>query len=227
MKKLMIGLALGAFATLLAAAPAGSALAQSPPEEATFTVTEPLDVGTVTLQPGTYHIKVVMIDSNKDMLRVMDPEQKKVYTTVLSRPYPTTMGEITPESRYVVWSTPAGQPKVLRTWFAADRSIGHEIVYSQRRAMELAALAKEPVYAVDDAVTETTYATAPLLVVTPEREVKPYEPKLARVEPAPPVKVAVARELPKTASRVPLFAALGLLSLAGAFGLRSLVNRTA
>lgn len=224
MKKLMIGLSLGAIATLIAAAPTRSALAQSQPEAATFVVTEPLDVGTITLQPGTYVIKVVKIDSNKDMLRVMDAEQTKIYTTVLTRPYPITMGEVIPENRYVVWSTPPGQPRVLRTWFASDRSIGHEIVYSQRRAGELAAMAKEPVIAVPDEVTESTYATAPLLVVTPERQVKPYEPKPVRTEPAP-VRVAEARELPATASRVPLFAALGLLSLAGAFGLRALVNR--
>lgn len=169
MKKLMTCMALGAFATLLAAAPTRSALAQSQPEEATFVVTEPLDVGTVTLQPATYHIKVVKIDSNKDMLRVMDAEQTKIFTTVLTRPYPITMGEVIPENRYVVWSTPPGQPRVLRTWFASDRSIGHEIVYSQRRAGELAAIAREPVIAVPDEVTEDTYATAPLLIVTPER----------------------------------------------------------
>ncbi|MDP2959397.1 MAG: hypothetical protein Q8N53_23465, partial [Longimicrobiales bacterium] len=215
MKKLMTCLALGAFATLLAAAPTSSALAHSQPEEATFVVTEPLDVGTVTLQPATYHIKVVKIDSNKDMLRVMDAEQTKIFTTVLTRPYPITMGEVIPESRYVVWSTPAGQPQVLRTWFAADRSIGHEVVYSQKRAMELAAIARERVIAVPDEVTEDTYSTAPLLIVTPERQVKPYEPRLAEREPAP-LQVAETRELPETASRVPLFAALGLLSLAGA-----------
>lgn len=224
MRKLMDRLALCAFAMLLATATTRSALAQSPPEEATFTVTEPLEVGTVTLEPGTYHIKVVKIDSNKDMLRVMDPEQTRVYTTVLTRPYPTTMGEVIPESRYVVWSTPPGQPRVLRTWFAADRSIGHEIVQSQQRASELAAQAKQPVIAVADGVTETSYPTAPLLVVTPERQVKPYEPAPTRAEPAP-LQVAEARELPRTASRVPLAAALGLLSLAGAFGLRTLVSR--
>jgi hypothetical protein len=224
MKKLMTCLALGAFATLLAVAPTHSALAQSQPEAATFVVTEPLDVGTITLQPGTYHIKVVKIDSNKDMLRVMDAEQMKIFTTVLTRPYPITMGEVIPESRYVVWSTPAGQPQVLRTWFAPDRSIGHEIVYSQKRAMELAAIAREPVIAVPDEVTADTYPTAPLLIVTPERQVRPWEPRLAEREPAP-ARVAEARELPRTASRVPLFAAFGLLSLAGAFGLRALVNR--
>ena len=89
--------------------------------------------------------------------------------------------------------------------------------------MELAAAAREPVIAVPDEVKEAEYTVVPLEVVTPEQQVKPY------VVP-PPVVVAEARpveKLPKTASRVPLFAALGLLSLGGAFGLRALASRTA
>jgi hypothetical protein len=48
-------LALGALATLLVV-PAPAALAQSQRENSTFTVTEPVDVGSFTLQPGTYLI---------------------------------------------------------------------------------------------------------------------------------------------------------------------------
>ena len=72
MKRLMTCLALGAFATILGVASAPTAFAQSENERGTFTLTEPLDVGAVTLQPGTYLIKVVLIDSNRDMLRVCE-----------------------------------------------------------------------------------------------------------------------------------------------------------
>ena len=77
------------------------------------------------------------------------------------------------------------------------------------------------VIAIPDEVKEAEYKSVPLTVVTPELQVKPYE------APAPTV-VAEARplrRLPGTASHVPLFAALGLLSLGGAFGLRVLTNR--
>lgn len=224
MKNLKTCLALGTFATILAVAAAPAAFAQSEREQSNFTVTEPLDVGTFTLQPGTYNIQVVQIDANRNMIRVMDTDQKKLYTTVLTRPYPILMSDVIPESRYVVWTTPPGQPSVLRTWFPRDRSIGHEIVFSETRAKELAALANDRVIAIPDKVAETEYRTAPLYVVTPDRQVKPYEPTPA------PVRVAEARparELPRTASRVPLFAALGLLSLGAAFGLGALANRGA
>jgi hypothetical protein len=97
--------------------------------------------------------------------------------------------------------------------------------------MELAAATKVPVIAIPDEVKEADYKSVPLAVVTPEQQVKPYEVAVVQKapEPAPPV-VAEARplkQLPTTASRVPLFAALGLLSVGGAFGLRAFANRTA
>ncbi len=99
--------------------------------------------------------------------------------------------------------------------------------------MELAAAAKEPVIFVPDEVKEVEYKTAPLTVVTADQTVKPYEAPVVEVQKAPkpaPVLVAEAspeKQLPRTASHVPLYAALGLLSLGAAFGLRALANRTA
>lgn len=229
MKNLKSCLAMGAFTTLLGVVSAPAALGQNASQQSTITLTQPLDVGTVTLQPGTYLIKVVLIDSNRDMLQVTDPEQKKVFTTVLSRPHPILDGEIMPETRYTIWAATPTQPQALRTWYARDRSSGHDIVYPQGRAIEFASASKEEVIAIPDAVRETEYKTAPLLIVTPDRQVKPYV-AVASKTPAKPVPVAVAEapaKLPKTGSRVPLFAALGLLSLGGALAVRALANRTA
>lgn len=231
MKKLVSCLALGAFATLLGVVSASPARAQTEPQHMTLILTETLEVGTVTLQPGTYLVRVVTIDSSRDMLQVTDPERMKVFATVLSRPHPILSTDIIPENRYVTWTTREGQPQTLRTWYPRDRSTGHDIIYPKARALELAAAARETVIAIPDEVKETEYRTAPLLVVTPDRTVKPYDAVAVQPLPKPaPVAVAEARpaeRLPKTASRVPLLAALGLLSLGGAFGLRALASRTA
>jgi hypothetical protein len=220
----MTFLALGTFATLLGVVSAPVANAQSDRENSTFTITEPVDVGGFTLQPGTYLIKVVMLASNRNMIQVTNEDQTKVFASVLATPHPIRANEEIPSSRYTYYATAPGQPKALRTWFARDTPNGQDIIYPKRRAMELAALAKEPVIAIPDEAKETEYKTVAFTVVTPDQNVKPYE------EPAPPVMVAEARpqaELPATASHVPLFAALGLLSLGGAFGLRALTNRAA
>lgn len=237
MKKLMTCLALGTFVTFLGVASAPEASAQSDIEHSTFTITEPLEVGSFTLQPGTYLIKLHLREPSRHIVQVTNVEQTTVFATVLAVPHLLQREEMIPESRYIYYATAPGQTKALRTWFAGDASNGEDIVYPEGRAMELAATVKEPVIAIPNDVKEAEYQSVPLKVVTPERQVKPYEAPVAQKatvvqkapEPAPPV-VAEARppkELPKTASHVPLFAALGLLSLGGAFGLRTFANRTA
>ena len=229
MKKMMTCLALGTFVALVATT--APAYAQSDRENSTFTVTEPVDVGGFVLQPGTYLIRVVTLESNRNMVQVTNEDQTKVFASVLATPHPIREGEAAPSSRYVYYTTAPGQIRALRTWYARDTTNGQDIVYPNRRAMELAAVAKEPVIAIPDDVKEPEYKTATLTVVTPDQSVKPYEPPVVvQTAPAPPVAVAEARppqELPATASHVPLFAALGLLSVGGAFGLRTLVGRSA
>ena len=226
MKSLMTRLALAACATLLVFATSPPAYAQSDIENSTFMITDRLEVGSFTLEPGTYLIRVVMLSSDRETIQVTNVEQSKVFATVLATPHPIRAGESIPQSRYVYYAAAPGQNRALRTWFGRDTTKGHDIVYPKRRAMELAVAAKEPVIAAPDEVQEAEYKVAPLEVVTPDQKVLPFG---TQYEVPPPVVVAEARpaELPKTASRVPLFALLGLLSLGGAFGLRALANRMA
>jgi hypothetical protein len=224
MKKLLTCLALGTFVALVAAS--APAYAQSDRENSTFTVTEPVDVGGFTLQPGTYLIKVVTLESNRNMIQVTNEDQTKVFASVLATPHALAANEAAPTSRYIYYAAAPGQRKALRTWFARDTMNGQDIVYPKQRAMEIAVAAKAPVLAIPDDAKETEYKTVTLAVVTPDQSVKPYEEPVL-VQTAPPVAVAEARPpvLPATASRVPLFAALGLLSLGAGLGLRGLANR--
>ncbi len=250
MKRLTSWLVAGMCAALLGFVFAPKATAQGTVEQSSFTLTEPLDVGGTVLQPGDYQIKVVLLQGNRNMLRVMNADGTQLIATVLSIPHQEGPGAVQiPTSRYTYYPASPGHIKALRTWYAPDTPGlgGHDIVYPEPRAMELAAVANEPVVAIPDTVKEADYATAPLVVVTPAKEVKPYEvvaaqkppvPAAAPVEPATPevapvqpAKVAENRvhhkRLPKTASDVPLYAGLGVLSLLGALGLGVLGRRLA
>jgi len=196
-------------------------------EASQFSLTEPLDVGNTVLEPGTYQIMVVPQRWNRNLLQVRTPDGMKLFATLLSVPHPEgPSGVQIPESRYVYYPPVAGHIRALRTWYAANTpgSGGHDIVYSRERAIEYAALVKEPVVATQDEVQVADYETAPLVVVTPDKVVKPFAPA-----PEPPVKVAEApvthKRLPGTASNVPLAAGLGLVSLIGALGLGVLARR--
>ena len=227
--------------------------AQGTTEKATFTLTEPLDVGGSVLQPGDYQIKVVKSQGNRNLLRFSNADGTLI-TTVLSIPHPEGPGGVQiPASRYTLYPSSAGHVAALRTWFAPNTPGlgGHDIVYSKQRALELAASVNEPVVATPDEAKEADYPNAPLLIVTPQKEVKPYAEVTAQelpattpnppvaaqsapvpeAAPAQPVKVAENRvhhkRLPRTASNVPLYAGLGFLSLLGALGLGALARRVA
>lgn len=240
MKRLMSCLAVGMCSALLGGALTVSAGGLSTPETGLLNVTEKLDVGGTILEPGEYQIKVVPSRLDRNLLQVTSTDGRKLFATLLSVPHTEgPAGQQIPESRFVYYPAVTGQIMALRTWYASNTpaSGGHDIVYPKLRAMELAARAKAPVVAVADEVKVVEFETAPLVVVTPEKEVKPYTSVVAQKEPVPEtppareVKVAETRplreELPQTASNLPLVAGLGILSLLGALGLAVLARRVA
>ncbi len=240
MKRLTSWLAVGLCTALIGVTFAAKADAQDTREASVLTLTEPLDVGGTILQPGDYQLRVVRVTWGRDLVQVWSADEKTLFTTLLTVPHQEapTQGQ-DHGSRYVYYPESAGQIKVLRTWYATDRPNGggHDFVYPKQRAMELAARVEEPVVAIADEVKEAELTTAPLVVVTPEKEVKPYEeptaPMAAVPEAAPAEEVKVAENsthlerLPETASDVPLYAGLGLLALLGALGLGVLGRRVA
>ncbi|MGK2856298.1 MAG: hypothetical protein ACSLFQ_03725 [Thermoanaerobaculia bacterium] len=190
--------------------------------EASFLrIAEPLDVGGTLLQPGTYVIRLLPSISNRNLIQVTNEDRSEIFATVLSIPHHSAVGEDTPSTEFVLYPQVEGTHRALRTWFSADpvSKGGHDIVYPERRAMEIAPLVHEPVYAYRGEPKAEVLPAAPIVVVTPTKEVIVWvEPK-----PAPrPVVVARATELPATASNLPLFATIGLLLIGVAFAIRAL-----
>lgn len=195
-----------------------SAVAQLP-ESSFLNVVEPLDVGGTILQPGRYVIRVLPGNQNRNLLQVTNEDYSKVFATVLSIPHAIGANEEQTNTEYVLYPAVAGVPRALRTWYAVDSTSkgGHDIVYPERRALELAPLVKEPVLAFKGDANVDTLPLAPVVVVTPEKEVVVYK------EPAPkPVMVAELKDLPDTASSLPLIATIGLLLIVGAIATRTL-----
>jgi LPXTG-motif cell wall-anchored protein len=181
-------------------------------------VTDPLDVGGYLLEPGTYVIRVLPGYTNRNLLQITNEDRTKIFATVLSIPhaYPVGVGEANTE--YVLYPAVEGTPRALRTWYAVNSTSkgGHDIVYPERRAMELAPVVKEPVIAYKGEAKPEELATVPLVIVTPKKEVVVYvEPT-----PAPKPELVAKNELPKTASNLPLAAAIGLLLIGAAVVIR-------
>jgi hypothetical protein len=219
MKALTRLLLMSALILVIGVISAPNAMAQIA-ETSFLQVTEPLDVGGHLLEPGTYVIRVLPGYTNRNLLQITNEDRSKIFATVLSIPhaYPVGVGEANTE--YVLYPAVEGTPRALRTWYAVDSTSkgGHDIVYPEGRAMELAPLVKEPVYAYKGEDKVEVLATAPVVIVTPKKEVVVY------VEPAPAPKpeLVAKNELPDTASRLPLVAAIGLLLIGVAVVIRVL-----
>lgn len=216
MKSMMKLIAASAFA-LLVVAP--GAFAQIP-EVSVLPVSEPLQIGDTVLQPGTYTIKLVPGFTNRNIVQVTSQDGKTVHATVLSVPHQLAAGEELPNTTFVFYPAEAGQPRALRTWFAADAvsNGGHDIVYEESRAKMLARAANSRVVSYTDDVAEVDFGTTELRVVAPDATVETYRAPVTTRR----VQIAEARpmELPATAGRVPMVALLGLLAVAGAVAVR-------
>lgn len=222
MKTMLRLMVLSALAVAIGLVSSPAAYAQIPEVSTLPVVGEPLDVGGTILQPGVYSIKVVPI-STRNFVQVTSADGKEVLATVLTVPHAVSpTAEPTEDTMFVYYPAAANMPRALRTWYAPNSTSGggHDIVYPEERAKQLASLANTNV---------VTYRgpdvkTAELQVVTPKATIEPYVKPAPVVvpPPAPVVKIKEARteELPRTASNMPLFALGGLLALGAAVGLR-------
>lgn len=196
-----------------------AAFAQTP-EASVLPVTEPLDVGGTTLQPGTYTIRVLPSFADRNKVQITSTDRKTVFATVLTVPHQLEPNEEIPNTTFVFYPAGEGAPRALRTWFAPNPDVsegGHDIVYEESRAKQLARLAASPVVSYRGETTLAGLDTTELHVVTPQATIETY----TYTPPAAPMTSATETpEMPSTASSVPLIALLGLLSVGGAVAFR-------
>ena len=216
-------MAVGALALLISV----PAFAQTP-ESSILPVTEPLDVGGTILQPGTYTIRVLPSFAGRNKVQVTSPDLQTVYATVLTVPHPLEPNEEVPNTTFVYYPAEGGAPRALRTWFAPNPTAsqgGHDIVYEESRAKQLARLANERVVSYRNVTDVAQLDDTELHFVMPDETIETY----TYVAPPPPpmtsattVQVAETTpiRMPATASRTPLVALLGLLALGVAVAIR-------
>jgi hypothetical protein len=207
-----------------------------------LTVKESIEVPGATLQPGKYVMRLLDSQSNRHIVQIMNEDEDQVITTVLA--IPNERLRATGESAFSFYEAPAGQAPALRAWFYPGDLFGQEFAYPKRRAQELAAATGQKVPVVEESeVTQTAQArpqpepapappparAEPRPAPAPAREPEPEPEVIAQAQPqerpAPAPAPAAEPELPATAGPAPLLGLIGLLSMGGAFALRSLSKR--
>ncbi len=215
-------------------------------KKTTITISEPVQLPTVVLQPGTYVMKLLNSASDRHVVQVFDKDQKEVITTIMA--IPNYRLQPTGKSEFDFWEVPAGQPRALRAWFYPGDSFGQEFEYPKNLSAQIASYTHVTVPTASEspaniesprvepasqnaksaelhtrtptqasAVVPRPIPTPAPLAARPEPEPQPVQ--LAQATPPPaPQPLATPSELPRTASFLPLVGLIGLASLA-AFGL--------
>jgi hypothetical protein len=197
-----------------------------------LTFSEPFEVPGVDAQilpAGTYVFKILDSWSDRNIVQIFSADETHVYTTILA--IANYRLKATDKTVLTFGERPAGQPEAIKAWFYPGQTWGQEFVYSKKRAIELAKIVKEPVLAMPIETTATvpveTLRSVPVAAIKPTGDEIP----VAEVVEAPPAEAPpatlVAQALPDTASSLPLFAAIGLLSLFAGFTLLIIMKRSA
>ena len=189
-----------------------------------MTFSEPFEVPGVDAQilpAGTYVFKLLDSMSDRNIVQIFNEDQTHVYTTILA--IPNYRLKATDKTVLTFAERGAGQPEAIKAWFYPGETWGQEFVYAKKRAIELARIYNEPILAMPVEVTPVPIESLKTMRLEAIRPTGEEVPVTAVVQ-APPV---VAQALPHTASSLPLFTLIGLLSLCAGFTLLILAKRTA
>jgi hypothetical protein len=182
------------------------------------------------LPAGTYVFKILDSQSDRHIVQIFNKDETIIYATILA--IPNYRLKATDKTVMTFRERPAGEPEALRAWFYPGHNWGDEFVYPKAKALELAKTANapvlftaaeiplevaEPIKTADEPVV-VALKQAPIMAAQPTGE----EVQLAEVVTSPPAvsELAVAPELPATASTLPLLFVFGMLALGAAVAIR-------
>jgi hypothetical protein len=204
-----------------------------------LTFSQPVEIPGQVLPAGTYTFKLADSMTDRHIVQIFNADGSQILATVMAIPdYRLTA---TDKTVIRFREVPRGSPEAIRAWFYPGNTVGQEFVYPKQRATQLAKAAGAVVPAVAvDIADLSALKTAPIMAITPEaREL----PVTAAIQTTPVEGVATVanssssvrgttgieqaarsdrrngRQLPETASAVPLIVLLGLGSIGLAFAL--------
>lgn len=201
-----------------------------------FTFSGPVALPGVTLPAGTYTFRLADSTANRHIVQVLDRDERHIYRTLLA--VAAERPEATGDPVVMFREAPAKMPPPVRYWYYAGERTGNEFVYSKEQAQRIANASGESVMATESTSTSgAEMETAEMSRVEPERR---EQPARAQAQPEPQSKPTPSetyspesrreatmgrsepRQLPQTASELPLAGLIGLLALGGALSARAL-----
>jgi len=168
----------------------GLGMAQPPDSRMTkITIDAPVRLPAVTLQPGTYVVKLLNDDANRHIVQFFDKDNLHLITTTIA--IPNQRLKPTGKSVFTFWEVPAGQPKALRAWFYPGDDFGQEFAYPKEQAAQISATNNGANVPINDEKTADVASTSAVAEPPPPAAAEP----VAASSPAPaaaPVELAAA-----------------------------------
>jgi LPXTG-motif cell wall-anchored protein len=222
--------------TLLGATLATGARADEWNKKTVMTFSQPVEIPGQILPAGTYTFVLLDSPADRHIVQIFNADGSHLIATVLA----INDYRLKPTGDTVVkFAERTGDnPEALKAWFYPGDNFGQEFVYPKQRAIELAVIVKEPVPAL---AADADLKVVPIVAETPEQKEVPVSdaimvtPAPAEVAPATtpvvqetasapvaatPEPVVETKQLPQTASQLPLIALLGFVSLGAALLLK-------
>ena len=200
------------------------------------TFSQPVEVAGHTLPAGTYTFRLADSLTDRHLVQIFNDKGLFIATVMAVPDY-----RLKPTNETVIKfaEVPSGSVEAVRAWFYPGNSVGQEFVYPKPRAAQLAKAAHAPVPAIAaDAIDADALRTAPIVAITPDQKESPVA---AVIQTTPVAEIATvgtlasepvaigtsgstpdpkaARQLPKSASGLPLVVLCGLASGGLAVGL--------
>jgi hypothetical protein len=203
-------------------------------QKTTVSFSEPVEIPGRVLPAGTYVFQLLDSQSDRNIVQIFNKNQTHLYATILAIPdmrlRPTGKTVVTFEERA------AGAPEAVKAWFYPGDAYGQEFVYPKARAVQLAKASHQNVPSMPSEMAANItkpaksaqephvqqMAKAPLKAQTPSGGETEIAQAVTPPPPKPPAAAPtqMARNLPHTASPLPLIGLLGLLAMGGGFTLR-------
>lgn len=134
-----------------------------------LTFSEPIMVPGATLQPGTYEFQLADTRTDRHIVQVYTEGREKLVASMIAVP---VKREKASEDIVVKFNpTDAGAPPAMKGWFYPGSQFGHEFVYSDEQARQIAERTKTIVLSIDTPGTDVEKGV-----------LRTYDPSGARAE---------------------------------------------
>jgi hypothetical protein len=126
-------------------------------EQTILTFTEPVMIPGATLQPGSYVFKLVDSSTDRNLVEIRNESSGQVIAT--TQAVPAARENISGDVVLKFSPTEPGMAPAIRAWFYPGSKYGHQFVYPDSQAREIAARTKTLVLSTDVPGTDLTKGT--------------------------------------------------------------------